>query len=95
MLTDEQHRTLKSHAKKAGSTIGELVRNAIDASYKKDPKSRRSLALNAYQEGFISLGKLSEILGMDVVSTRTYLKEQGIKIKTQDLHQISKDAANA
>jgi predicted HTH domain antitoxin len=84
MLTDEQHRKLKSYARKEGSTLGGLVREALDATYKRDSlEYRKSVALEAYKEGLISLGKLSEVLGVDVVSARLYLKKHGIRIMLQ------------
>lgn len=97
MLTDEQHRKLKSYSKKEGRTLGELVREAVDNVYKKKDivDHRKSVALDAYKEGLISLGKLSEILGVDILSARLYLKEQGIPVGGQDKYEIAMDAANA
>lgn len=96
MLTDEQHRKLKSYARKEGSTLGGLVREALDVTYKKDAlEHRRSVALEAYKEGLISLGKLSEVLGVDVVNARLYLKKHGIRIMLQKQSEILQDAVNA
>ena len=97
MLADEQHKKLKSYAKKEGKTLGWLVREAVDAAYKKESslERRKSIAIDAYEEGFISLGKLSEILGIDPVSTRLYLKEHKIPVKVQESYEIEQDAANA
>ncbi|MBI4687114.1 MAG: UPF0175 family protein [Nitrospirae bacterium] len=97
MLADEQHKKLKHYAKKEGRTLGELVRDAVDAVYKeKDAVDhRKSVAIDAYREGLISLGKLSEILGIDAVSTRLYLREHRIPLKTQELREIKQDAVNA
>ena len=97
MLTDDQHKALKIYAKKEGRTLGELVREALDAIYKKKNKieHRRQIALEAYKEGFISIGKLSEITGFDIISLRLYLKEQGIPLKTQDREEIAQDVVNA
>ncbi|MBI5196638.1 MAG: UPF0175 family protein [Nitrospirae bacterium] len=97
MLTDEQHKKLKSYAKKEKATLGELVRESIEAAYgKKDAvEHRKMIALNAYKEGLISIGKLSEILGLDLISTRRYLKEHGIAIGIQALADIKQDAVNA
>lgn len=97
MLTDEQHKKLKSYAKKEGRTLGELVREALDSTYKKKNilEHRKYVALDAYQEGIISLGKLAEILGLDIVSARLYLKEKNIPLKVQDLQEIARDAVNA
>ena len=97
MLNDEQHKKLNPHAKKEGRSLGELVRYALDTTYKKKDslEKRKQVAINAYIEGFISLGKLSEVLGLDPISTRNYLREQGIRIHVQDLNEVSQDIANA
>lgn len=97
MLTDEQHKQLKTQAKKEGKTLGELVREALDKTYAKKDRyeQRKFIAIEAYEEGFISIGKLSEILGLDVISTRLYLKDKGIHLKAQELEDIGLDAANA
>ena len=97
MLADSQHVILKNYARKEGKTLGELVRDAIDTVYqKKDSlEQRRNVAFNAYREGFISLGKLSEILGIDTVTARLYLKQKHVPIRTQDADEIKKDAMNA
>lgn len=97
MLTDEQHKKLKSYARKEGKTLGELVRDALDTTYKKKDalEQRKSVALNAYREGFISLGKLSEILGIDIITARYYLKERNIPLNLQYPSEIVQDAVNA
>ncbi len=97
LLKDEQHKKLKLYAKKEGATLGELVRDALDVVYrKKDPvEQRREVALSAYREGFISLGKLGEVLGLDPVSARDYLKEKGIPMRVQDGGELASDAKNA
>lgn len=97
MLTDEQHKKLKSYAKRRKRTLGELVRESVDLTYKKADSidQRKSVAVAAYKEGLISLGRLSEILGVDQVTARFYLKEKGIPIKVQDRQEILKDARNA
>lgn len=97
MLNDEQHKKLKLYAKKEGRTLGELVRDALDTAYmSKDAlEERRQVALNAYKEGFISLGKLAEVLGIDPISARNYLKEHGIPVQAQELKEIVQDTVNA
>ncbi len=97
ILEDEQHSKLKLYAKKHGRTLGGLVRDAIDVVYKKkDPlEERRQVALHAFQEGFISLGKLAEVLGLDPISTRNYLKEKEIHIASQDNKELIQDIENA
>jgi predicted HTH domain antitoxin len=97
MLSEDQHRKLTTFARKNGRTLGELVRDAIDAVYnEKEPlEHRRKIALDSYREGLISLGKIAEILGLDPVSARIYLKKEGIPIQGQEIPEIQKDALNA
>lgn len=97
MLADNQHAILKSRARREGKTLGELVRDAIDLAYqRKDSlEQRRAIAFDAYREGLISLGKLSEILGLDMISTRTYLKQRHIPVRSQDADEIRRDIMNA
>ena len=56
---------------------------------------RQQMALAAYQEGLISLGKLAESLGLDPVSARRYLKEQGIAVTMPDIEEALADVGNA
>jgi predicted HTH domain antitoxin len=74
-----------------------MVRDALDVVYKKKDilERRKQTALNAYGEGLISLGKLSEILGLDPVSARLYLKDLGIPLQVQDRSGAAGDAADA
>lgn len=97
MLNDDQHKKLKRYAKREGRTLGGLVRDALDVVYKKKDRleHRRQVAVGAYSEGFISLGKLAEVLGLDPVSARNYLKNQGIPIQSQDLKGLTQDTDNA
>lgn len=97
MLTEDQHKSIKAYARKEGKTLGLMVRDALDVAYKKrDPlELRRETAVNAYREGLISLGKLAEVLGLDPVSARFYLKEKGIRLNTQGRRDLTDDTANA
>jgi predicted HTH domain antitoxin len=97
MLTENQHKTIKAYARKEGKTLGNMVRDALDVVYKKKDilERRKQTALNAYGEGLISLGKLAEILGLDPVSTRLYLKDLGIPLQVQDRRGAAGDAADA
>lgn len=97
MLSEDQHKQLKSYAQKKGKTIGCLVRDALDYVYKKEDEieHRRRVAVSAYREGFISLGKLAEVLGLDPVSTRDYLNKKGIPILSQDTKDLAQDSENA
>ncbi len=97
LLTEEQHKKLKTYAKKEGKTLGKMVRDAVDQTYKKKDslEKRKQIAINAYKEGFISLGKLAEVLGLDPISARLYLIEQHITLQQLDLEDISQDVINA
>jgi predicted HTH domain antitoxin len=97
LLTESQHITVKAYAKREGKTLGRMVREALDAAYqKKDPlEKRKETALAAYREGFISLGKLAEVIGLDPVSARAYLKEAGVPLQVQDADGLERDAGHA
>jgi len=96
MLTNEQHALLKVQSRLKKRTLGDLVRDAVDTAFLADPVLRRhQIALAAYQEGLISLGKLAESLGLDPLSARGYLREQGIAVAMPDATEAVADAANA
>ncbi|NOZ68112.1 MAG: hypothetical protein GXP46_02405 [Deferribacteres bacterium] len=97
MLTDEQHSLLTEIAGREGSSLGEKVREAINRVYNMGDyiQRKKEIAIEAYKEGLISLGKLSEILGLDQVSTRNYLKERGINLQVQDKKGLLRDIINA
>ena len=97
LLTDKQHDIIKRYSTKEGKTMGELIRDAIDQIYQSKDRveKRRTVAIEAYKEGILSLGRLSEILGMDPVSTRDYLLEKGIPLQVQNHENIMKDIKNA
>lgn len=96
MLTHQQHINLKQMATARHRTLGELVRDAIDSTFTTDTVERRhQVALAAYREGFISLGKLAESLGVDPLTARSYLRERGIEQQVQGAEEIMTDAANA
>jgi predicted HTH domain antitoxin len=97
LLTEGQHKAVKAYAKREGKTLGRMVREALDSAYqKKDTlERRRETALAAYREGFLSLGKLAEVLGLDPVSARDYLREAGVPLQSQDAAEIGRDAGHA
>lgn len=96
MLTPQQHIALKQMATARHRTLGELVRDAIDSAFTTDTVERRhQVALAAYAEGFISLGKLAEALGVDPLTARNYLHERGIEQQVQSVDEIMADAAHA
>jgi predicted HTH domain antitoxin len=72
---------LKALAKKREPSVGQVVRQAVISCYQIDianlsEKQRR--AVEAFQEGYISQGKLAEELGMNVWNTRKWLIEHNI-----------------
>lgn len=72
------------------------MRDAIDSTFVVDTVERRHhVALAAYREGFISIGKLAESLGVDPVTARGFLKERGIRQMVQEADETMSDAANA
>lgn len=97
MLDEDQHKKLKLYARKERTTLGGLVREALDVVYRRNDavERRRQVAISAYEEGFISLGKLAEVLGLDPVSARNYLRERRISVHTQSLPEPAKDVKNA
>src|SRR5665647_3774578 len=95
MLTPQQHIALKQMATARHRTLGELVRDAIDSTFTTDTVERRhQVALAAYTEGFISLGKLAEALGVDPLTARSYLHERGIEQQMQTCLLYTSDAAD-
>ena len=72
---------LKALSRKRETSVGELVRQAVLSCYQLDllnlnEKQRR--AVEAFQGGYISLGKLAEEMGMNVWNTRKWLIEHDI-----------------
>ena len=72
---------LKALSRKRETSVGELVRQAVLSCYQLDllnlnEKQRR--AVEAFQGGYISLGKLAEEMGMNVWNTRKWLNEHEI-----------------
>jgi predicted HTH domain antitoxin len=97
LFTEEQHKKLKSYSRRQGRTMGELVREAVDTTYHKRDllEERRHVAVEAYREGFISLGKVAEVLGLDPMSAREHLAAVGVTAPGLSPEEISSDAANA
>ncbi len=78
-------RGLKALAERRGQPLSELVRRAVQACYQVElldlPELQRR-AVVAYQGGFISLGKLAEVMGMSTLSARQWLNEHGVAQNT-------------
>ena len=86
---------LKELSKKKDIPVGELIRRAVTSCYQLDfldlsEKQRR--ALEAYRGEYISLGKLSEEMGMTIWDARVWLEEHGIP---QNNSFLENDASNA
>lgn len=86
---------LKALSRKRETSVGELVRQAVLSCYQLDllnlnEKQRR--AVEAFQGGYISLGKLAEEMGMNVWNTRNWLIEHDI---AQNNSFLEDDVSNA
>jgi hypothetical protein len=75
------HQELQHLSKARGMTISELTRQALITCYQLDLiglSDRQKQALEAYRGGFISIGKLSELMGRSSVEMRQWLSEHQI-----------------
>ena len=94
-VTPEVANALKVLSKKRETSVGELVRQAVHSCYQLEmlnltEKLRR--AVEAFQGGYISLGKLAEEMGMNVWDTRKWLTEHDI---AQNNSFLEDDVGNA
>jgi len=72
---------LKALSKKRETSVGELVRQAVHSCYQLEVlnlSERHRRAVEAFQGGYISLGKLAEEMGMNVWDARKWLAEHDI-----------------
>jgi len=72
---------LKALAKKRETSVGEFVRKAVISCYQIDMANlsdQQRQAVEAFQGGYISLGKLAEEMGMNIWNTRKWLIEHDI-----------------
>jgi predicted HTH domain antitoxin len=86
---------LKIYAKKRSVAVGELVREAVASSYQlelADLNEHQRQAVSAYQGGYISLGKLSEEMGISILQMRRWLADHEIP---QNNVFSDSDASNA
>lgn len=86
---------LKALSKQRETSVGELVRQAILSCYQLDLLNlnlHQKRAVEAFQGGYISLGKLSEEMGMTVWEIRRWLDEHGISQATSFLEDDIKNA---
>lgn len=80
-IGSEINEELKHLAKIRGVTVSELIRQALLICYQVDLlglSDRQKQALEAYRGGFISLGKLSELMGRSPIEMRQWLYEHKI-----------------
>ena len=73
---------LKMLSKRKNVSVGQLVRQAVLASYQLDLASSLNInqkrALEAYQGAYISLSKLAEEMGMNIWDMRSWLRNHNI-----------------
>ena len=86
---------LKGLARKRETSVGELVGQAVLSCYQLDllnlnEKQRR--AIEAFQGGYISVGKLAEEMGMNIWKTRKWLEEHDIPQNNSFLEDDVKNA---
>ena len=75
LLPDDLHRKLLKRAKARKTSMGDLIRQAVERTYfaRLDEP-----ALAAYRNGLISLGKLAELSGTNPAEALDLLRERGI-----------------
>jgi hypothetical protein len=72
---------LKALARKRETSVGELVRQAVISCYQIEMANlsdHQRRAVEAFQGGYISLGKLAEEMGKSIWNTRKWLIEHDI-----------------
>ena len=80
-MKPELAKGLKALARKRETSVGELVRQAVISCYQIDMANlsdQQRRAVEAFQGGYISLGKLAEEIGMNIWNTRKWLIEHDI-----------------
>lgn len=86
---------LKKLSRKRETSVGDLVRKAVLSCYQLellDLNERQRRAVEAFQGGYISLGKLAEEMGMNVLTTRKWLNEHDIPQNNSFLEDDVKNA---
>jgi len=80
-MKPELAKGLKELYKKRETSVGDLVRQALLSCYQLeflDLNEKQRRAVEAFQGGYIRLGKLAEEIGMNVLNTRKWLHEHDI-----------------
>ena len=94
-IKPELAKGLKELSRKRETSVGDLVRQAVMSCYQLellDLNERQRRAVEAFQGGYISLGKLAEEMGMNVLTTRKWLNEHDIPQNNSFLEDDVKNA---
>jgi predicted HTH domain antitoxin len=86
---------LKALARKRETSVGELIRQAVLSCYQIDLvnlNEKRGRAVAAFQGGYISIVKLAEEMGMNILNTRKWLEEHDIPQNNSFLEDDVKNA---
>lgn len=80
-IDSEVNEELKRLGKTRGISVSDLIRQALFLCYQLDMQGlslRQKQAIEAYRGGFISIGKLSELMGRSILETRNWLNDHKI-----------------
>lgn len=80
-LNPETAKGLKLLSKKRETSVGELIRQAVFSCYQLELLGLNQIqkqAIAAFKGKYISLGKLAEEMGMNVLDLRSWLDEHDI-----------------
>ena len=94
-VAPEIAKALKSLSRKRETSVGELVRRAVLSCYQLDMlnlNERQRRAVEAFQGGYISIGKLAEEMGMNVLKLRKGLEDNNIPQKNSFIENDVKNA---
>lgn len=94
-VAHEFNEVLKQLGRARGVSVSELIRQALMTCYQLDMmglSDRQKQAVEAYRGGFISLGKLSELMGRSVIEVRKWLLEHSISQNTTYTEDDEKNA---
>ena len=80
-VTPDLAKALKSLSRKRETSVGELIRQAVFSCYQLDLlnlNEQQRRAVEAFQGGYISIGKLAEEMGMRVWHLQKWMEEYDI-----------------
>lgn len=94
-VSRETVRSLEQLSRARGESVDDLVRAALVSCYQTEllhlPQGQKR-AIEAYLEGYLSIGKLAEKMGMHVLDLRRWLAEHGLG---QNSRFAAEDVTNA